>query len=203
MTITSDQFSALFPRNPEPQAWAEALNAIMPKYGIDTPQRIAAFLAQCGHESKGFTAVRENLNYDAAGLTRTWPSRFPPAVAGRYARQPERIANRAYANRNGNGPETSGDGWRYRGRGVIQLTGKSAYATFAKTVGKRLEDIAAYLETKAGAVESACWYWKTRNLNDYADVRDINAITIRINGGTNGSADRLARYAQAAEILAA
>lgn len=201
--LTVEQFKKLFPGNKEADAWTAALNAILPKYGITTPLRLAGFLSQCGHESEGFTAVKENLNYSAEALTRTWPKRFPTEVAAKYARQPERIGNRAYANRLGNGPEESGDGWKHRGRGVIQLTGKDNYVAFAKAVGKSYEEIVAYLETKEGAVESACWYWATRSLNRLADAGNVLALTKAINGGTNGLADRKARYAKAEEVLKA
>jgi putative chitinase len=164
--------------------------------------RITGFLAQCGHESEGFTALVENLNYNAAALTLTWPKHFPVDVAAQYALQPERIANRAYANRMGNGPEESGDGWKHRGRGVIQITGADMYRAFAKAAGKAYEDIFAYLETKEGAVESACWFWvKVKNLNPVADAGDLLGMTKLINGGTNGLQDRTARYAKARSIF--
>lgn len=207
MNITTEQFKSLFPRATEPEAWAAALSAIMPRYGINTSLRIAAFLAQCGHESAGFTRLAENLNYSAQALADTWPNRYainpkakmkePNKLALRLQRNPEAIGNNVYADRMGNGPEESGDGWRYRGRGLIQLTGKDNYAAFARAVGAALEDVCANLETKTWAVESACWYWSTRGLNALADARDIIAITKRINGGTNGIDDRQARYAQA------
>lgn len=199
--LTVAQFKKLFPANKEPDAWTAALNLFLPKYGIDTPLRIAAFLAQCGHESDGFTAIVENLNYSAVALNATWPKRFSQTVAMQYARQPERIANRAYADRMGNGPEESGDGWKHRGRGLIQLTGKSNYTVFAKVADKPYTEIAAYLETKDGAVESACWFWRLNDLNTLADARNNIALTKRINGGVNGLADRNVRYAQALNIL--
>lgn len=201
--ITVEQFKKCFPANKEPQEWTDALNAVLPLYQINSGARIAHFLAQCGHESIGFTAVKENLNYSADALTATWPKRFPAGLAESYHRQPERIANRAYADRLGNGPEASGDGWRYRGRGVIQVTGKGNYSDFAKSAGKTLEDVVAYLETKRGAVESACWYWKTRGLNSIADSGDILSLTKRINGGTNGLEDRKARFAKITAVLTA
>lgn len=203
--LTSDQFKRLFPTNKDPDAWTAALNLFLPKYGIDNnPLRLAAFLAQCGHESQGFNRLKENLNYNAEALTRTWPRRFPAEIAAQYARQPEKIGNRAYADRMGNGPEASGDGWKHRGRGVIQLTGGDMYRAFAKATGKKYDDIAAYLETKEGAVESACWFWvKVKDLNHLADAGQTLDITKRINGGTNGLADRNARYAQALTIFQA
>ncbi|MCL2760773.1 MAG: peptidoglycan-binding protein [Desulfuromonadales bacterium] len=199
--LTIEQFKKLFPTNKEAAAWVKALNSILPKYDINTTLRIAAFLAQCGHESIGFTAVKENSNYSAEALTKTWPQHFPASIASQYARQPEKIANRAYANRMGNGSEASGDGWKYRGRGVIQLTGKDNYKAFANATGKTLEAVISYLETKEGAVESACWYWSTRNLNKYADNKDITGMTKIINGGTNGLADRQALYKKALSIF--
>lgn len=195
-------FKALFPHNAEPEAWGLALNAGLPKYGITTGLRVAGFLAQCGHESEGFSVLVESLNYSSDALTRTWPNRFPPAVAKMYARHPQMIANRAYANRMGNGPEESGDGWKHRGRGLIQLTGGDMYRLFAKAAGKQYEEITAYLETKTGAVESACWFWtKVKNLNPAADAADIVGMTKRINGGTNGLEDRTALYARARALL--
>jgi putative chitinase len=200
--ISAELFKKAFPENKHPEEWTEALNLILPKYDITTPERIIAFLAQCGHESCGFTAVKENLNYNAAGLLKTWPRRFNAEQAEEYARQPERIANHAYANRMGNGPEESGDGWRYRGRGVIQLTGKDNYQAFAKAIGKTLELTVAYLETRIGAVESACWYWKLNGLNALADKNEVKAITRIINGGYNGLADRYQRTEQLTALFA-
>lgn len=201
MQITSKQFAELFPTNKQPDTWAVTLNAILPEYNIITIPRIAAFLAQCGHESMGFTRLVENLNYSADALRRTWPKRFPGAVADQYARQPERIANRAYADRMGNGPEESGDGWRYRGRGLIQLTGADRYRAFAQDMGRFLRDIPAYLETPEGATESACWYWIGNNLHRFADIPDLRMMTRVINGGYNGLDDRKKRYAQTLKVL--
>jgi len=200
--LTTEQFQCLFPRTPEPEAWTGAINAVCPKYGIDTYLRLAAFLSQCGHESSDFTRLVEGLNYSASALTRTWPKRFPAAVAGKYARQPERIANRAYADRMGNGPEESGDGWKHRGRGAIQVTGKENYLAFAEAAGKSYEEVFDYLETREGAIESACWFWSTNVLNIFADRKWTETITRRINGGTNGLEDRKARYAAALKVLA-
>lgn len=180
----------------------EALQAVLPKYEINTPTRVAAFLAQCGHESADFTIVQENLNYSAKGLQATWPKRFVTlAEAALHERNPEKIANKVYANRLGNGDEASGDGWRYRGRGAIQLTGKENYLAFGKFVGKSLEETVAYLETLPGAIESACWFWKRNNLNVLADAKDIDTATKRINGGTIGSLERRARFEENLKIL--
>jgi putative chitinase len=169
---------------------------LLPQYEINTPLRRAAFMAQVHHESAGFTRIEENLNYSTQGLIRTWPGSFHIKNAGVYAHQPQKIANRAYANRMGNGPESSGDGWRYRGRGLIQITGKSNYSAFASYKGMSPGDVVLYLGTPDGALESACWYWKTHNLNQYADQRELEAITRKINGGLNGLNERNALFHQ-------
>ena len=182
--------------------WAEILNNLLPKYDIDSPQRIAAFIAQCSHESGHFEKLIENLNYSAKGLVMTWPKRFTsPELANRYDRQPEMIANFVYANRLGNGDESSGDGWKYRGRGLIQLTGKYNYQKFADAVGMDLEQVTRYLETKQGAAEAACLFWKNNKLNSYADVGDIKGMTKVINGGYIGLPEREENYKKALNIL--
>jgi len=182
--------------------WCDVLNVLMPKYDIDSPQRIAAFIAQCSHESGHFEKLIENLNYGAKGLVMTWPKRFTsPELANKYARQPEMIANYVYANRLGNGDELSGDGWKYRGRGLIQLTGKYNYQKFADTVGMDLEQVTRYLETKQGAAEAACLFWKNNKLNSYADVGDIKGMTKVINGGYIGLPEREENYRKALNIL--
>jgi len=202
MQITREQLAQIIPKNPYVDQWCDALNKLLPDYEINTPQRVAAFLAQCAHESGGFVFLKENLNYRAESLMRTWPRHFPTMdVANQYARQPERIANRAYANRMGNGPEESGDGARYLGRGLIQLTGKNNYEAFAESIETPVEEIPAYLETFEGAVQSACWFWETNNLNRFADVGDILTMTKRINGGTIGLEDRMKHYAHALEVF--
>lgn len=159
-----------------------------PETGINTPLRLAHFLAQLAHESGGFTRLVENLNYSADGLRRTWPSRFDLATAARFARNPEAIANRVYADRLGNGDEASGDGWRYRGRGFIQLTGKANYADYSQRLfgDDRLvrdPDLAATPEV---AMRLAVAYWQAKGLNALADQDDLNGITRKINGGLIG-----------------
>lgn len=199
--VTRDILSVLAPTNKNIDIWVEAMNTILPKYDIVTPKRLAAFLAQTAHESAGFTAVRENLNYSAQALMKTWPSRFNATTAAAYARQPEKIANKVYANRMGNGDEASGDGWRYRGRGLIQTTGKANYVKLAQYIKKSLEETIEYCETVEGAVESACFYWASNNLNAIADTGDMAALTRRINGGVIGLADRLDKYKKTLEAL--
>lgn len=200
--FTKEKLAAIIKRNPYPAQWFDALNEILPDYEIDTVKRVAAFVAQCAHESAEFTALQENLNYRAESLSKIWPKKFPAAIAAQYARRPEAIANRAYADRMGNGPEASGDGWRYRGRGLIQLTGRANYQQFADSIGAKIEQIPEYLETFQGAVQSACWFWETNNLNALADAGDIRMLTKRINGGFIGLDDRIKHYHHALEVLA-
>lgn len=204
MQLTEQQLNQLVPGNPYVENWCEALNMILPDYGIDTPERVAAFIAQCAHESGGFKFLRENLNYRWQSLRKTFPKYFPTdELAKQYEKQPERIANRVYANRMGNGDEASGDGWRYCGRGLIQLTGRDNYTWFAASIETPVEEIPAYLSTFEGAVQSACWFWETNNLNQWADKKDIVMLTKRINGGTIGLADRQKHYEHALHVLGA
>ncbi|NBO29100.1 MAG: glycoside hydrolase family 19 protein [Synechococcaceae bacterium WB6_1A_059] len=162
------------------------------------------FVAQCAHESGGFKFLKENLNYRAASLMRVWPRYFPDqATANQYAGKQEMIANRAYANRMGNGPESSGDGWAFCGRGLIQLTGRNNYQAFADSIETPIEEIPAYLQTFEGAVQSACWFWETNKLNTWADQGDVMTVTKRINGGTLGLADRQKHYQHALHVLGA
>jgi putative chitinase len=185
--------------------WYDAICKILPVYEINTPERVAAWLAQCSHESGNFKFLKENLNYRAASLRKVFPKYFPDdAIANKYASLPnkqEAIANRVYANRMGNGDETSGDGFRYLGRGLIQLTGKNNYTLFAASIDTPLEEIPEYLQTFEGAVQSACWFWEQNNLNQWADKGDIITMTKRINGGQIGIADRIEKYNSAIKIL--
>ena len=204
MEITQQQLGQCIGNNPYLEHWAEALNKILPDYDITTPQRVAAFIAQSAHESGGFTALHENLNYRAVTLRKVFPKYFPTdEMAAQYAQQPERIANRVYGGRMGNGDEASGDGFRYCGRGLIQLTGKSNYQAFADSVQMPVEEVPAFLATFEGAIQSACWFWESNNLNQYADSGDILTMTKRINGGTIGLADRQAHYNHALQVFGA
>lgn len=184
-----------------PQEWATILTPLLTQYGIDTPQRIAGFLSQVGHESNNFTVIKENLNYSAEGLLKTFPKYFDAISAAECQKMPVAIANKVYANRMGNGDERSGDGFRYRGRGLIQLTGKTNYEQFALACGKSLIDTIAYLETKEGAAHSACWYWAQNKLNDFADIGDNLAMCKKINGGTNGLSERHKLYDKYKAVL--
>lgn len=168
----------------------------------ETPQRLAAFLAQIAHESGGFNFVQENLNYSAKGLMTTFKKYFPTEeLAKQYERKPEKIANRVYASRMGNGDENSGDGWKFRGRGLIQLTGRHNYTRFAEGLEMSIDDTVAYLETPSGAVSSAGWFWDNNDLNKYCDSGDFVTLTKRINGGTIGLADRQHHYEIALHAL--
>lgn len=205
--LSYSELQQLIPKNPYVKQWHSALAQLLPEYEINTPQRIAAFIAQCAHESGGFTALRENLNYRAATLRKIFPKYFPTdALAQQYASLPnkqEAIANLVYANRMGNGPPESGDGYRYAGKGLIQLTGKSNYTWFAASLGISVEEAAEYLETFEGAAQSACWFWETNKLNQWADAGDILTLTKRINGGTIGLEDRIKHYNHALHVLGA
>jgi len=201
MAITQQQLAQILPGNPYVEHWCDALNKILPDYDITTSQRTAAFLAQCAHESGGFTALHENLNYKAESLCKVWPRYFNTSNANDYAHQPEKIACRAYAGRMGNGDEASGDGWSYCGRGLIQLTGKNNYQAFADSIQTDISQIPAYLQTFEGAIQSACWFWENNNLNACADAGDIVKMTKIINGGELGLDDRTARYNHALQVL--
>jgi len=202
--FTKQQLKEMIPKNAYVDQWFEAISEILPEYEITTPQRVAAFLAQCAHESGGFVFLKENLNYKAASLRRVFPKYFPDdAIAAQYAGKGEMIANRVYANRMGNGPEESGDGFRYCGRGLIQLTGKNNYTFFAGSLDIPVEEASEYLQTFEGAVQSACFFWEQNKLNQWADAGDILTLTKRINGGTIGLEDRIKHYEHALHIFGA
>lgn len=206
MELTIDQLKQLLPKNPYVSQWHHALSQLLPDYEINTPKRIAAFIAQCAHESGEFMFLKENLNYKAESLTRIWPNYFPPDVAKDYASRPNKqvgIANRAYANRMGNGDEASGDGWKFCGRGLIQLTGRTNYTWFAESIGINVDEASEYLQTFEGAAQSACWFWETNNLNRFADIDDIVGMTKVINGGTLGLEDRKKHYEHALHVFGA
>ena len=182
------------------EKWLNGLNDCFDKYAINTPERQACFLAQVMHESGGFKLLSENLNYSAAALMRTWPSRFPDMdTAEKYAHNPEKIANKVYAGRMGNIEE--GDGWKFHGRGLIQLTGRENYANFVHNASVDVLSNPDLLITPEYACLSAGWYWNKRNLNELADKMDIEGITKKINGGTLGLEDRKARTEKALAIL--
>ena len=203
MQITADQLHQLFPQNKYLNDLAEVLSEQFDKYEINTPNRAAGFLAQCGHESNGFTVLKENLNYKAEALNKIFHKYFPTVEsANDYAHNPEKIANRIYADRMGNGDEASGDGYKFRGRGAIQLTGRDNYTKFGASIGLDPEACVADMETLDGGVESAMWFWRTNGLNAICDADDIVKMTKRVNGGVIGLAERTQIYNKAKAILA-
>jgi len=205
--FTKDQLQQIIPQNQHLDHWFEALEKILPDYEIDTPARVAAFLAQCAHESGGFNAIQENLNYRAVTLRKVFPKYFPTdALAEDYAGRPnkaEAIANRVYASRMGNGDEESGEGYAYRGRGLIQLTGKSNYQACGEALGVDLVENPDLVATPQYAALSAGWFWNKNKLNNYADKKDMEGLTKKINGGTHGIEDRVARTQAAIDVLMA
>ena len=204
--FTIDQLKQIVPGNPHIDHWYEALCEILPDYDITSKERVAAFLAQCAHESGGFKAIKENLNYRPATLVSLFKKYFDLETATRYCAMPDKqaaIANRIYANRMGNGPEESGDGYRYCGRGLIQLTGKDNYTRYAQSLEISVEEASEHLTTFEGCVQSAAWFWEANNLNQWADKGDILTLTKRINGGTIGLEDRIKHYNHALHVLGA
>jgi len=203
--LTLPQLKQLLPKNPYTDHWHQVLAQLLPDYNIDTTQRIAAFIAQCAHESGGFMILKENLNYKAVTLRKIFGKYFvSDEMAQQYANRPDKqsaIANLVYANRMGNGSPETGDGYRYCGRGLIQLTGKDNYNWFAQSIEIPVEEAALYLETFEGAAQSACWFWETNNLNQFADTGDILTLTKRINGGIIGLEDRIMHYEHALQVL--
>jgi putative chitinase len=198
-----EHLAAMIGKNPYLDYWYDALYQILPEYQINTPHRVAAFIAQCAHESGNFKFLQENLNYKAESLTKTFKKYFPTLEAAQpYAKKPQMIANKVYANRMGNGDEASGDGFRYLGRGLIQLTGKNNYTFFAASVGiEDMEECVEYLGTFEGAVQSACFFWETTKLNTEADAGDIKTMTRKINGGFIGLEDRIKHYEHALHVF--
>lgn len=205
MRITVQQIKNMIPTNKEPDIWHSFCVEFFEEYDINTPNRIAGFFAQGGHESQDFNTLFENLNYSWQGLRKNFSRYFPTdSMAQQYHRNPQKIANRVYddslrVNKLGNTQE--GDGWRFRGRGIFQLTGRYNYTKFGKTKDMTPEDAAAYCGTKRGAFESACWYWKINNLNRFADKDDIIGMSKAVNGGTIGLSDRQKRYTIAKTAL--
>ena len=180
--------------------WLDPLNSTFDKYEINTPKRQAGFIGQCQHESGNFKTLEENLHYSAASLMRVWPSRFPDqATADQYANNPEKIANKVYAGRMGNTED--GDGWKYHGRGVIQLTGKDNYMFCGQAIKLDLINNPDLLLEPMNAMLSAGWFWNKRGLNAAADVSGWEEITRKINGGVLGLDDRIAKITKALQIL--
>ena len=201
--VTFDQLNEFFEDTDEDiiQKYVEFLNEMMEFYEINNKNRISMFLAQVGHESGGLRTIKENLNYSADRLKVIFPKYFRGVDTAPFAKNPQKIANRVYANRMGNGDEASGDGYRYCGRGLVQLTGKSNYQAFAQDMNMSLEEATEWLATEEGACWSAGWFWDSRELNQWADKGDILTVTKKINGGTIGLEDRKSPYEAALEIF--
>jgi putative chitinase len=186
------------------EQWVDALNETFQRFGIITPAQQASFIGQCGHECGNFKVLEENLNYRAETLMKLWKSRFPTLeIANEYARNPKKIANKVYASRMGNRDESSGDGFRFRGRGCIQLTGHANYFHAGKACGEDFVMNPDLVATPKYAAMTAGWFWNTHKLNQYADARDYVTMTKKINGGTIGLADRQKHIAHALEVLIA
>lgn len=183
--------------------WYECLSSSLLQYDINTLPRVASFIAQCSHESGGFVHLQENLKYKADRLIAVWPKIYTPDLADKYAGKPEAIANKSYGGKLGNGVEETGDGWRYRGRGIIQLTGKDNYLACSRFLfhNDTLLKTPDILLEPQYAVLAACWFWHTKKLNQYADTSDFVTMTKRINGGTQGIDDRIKQYNKAVKIF--
>jgi len=203
--ITEEQIKHGYPSSDSDvvSALVSSLETLAEKYEINSALRLAHFLAQTAHESGGFRVIEENLNYSADGLSKIFPKYFKDKDPNEYARQPEKIANVVYASRMGNGDTDSGDGYTFRGRGLIQLTGRSNYTSMANDMGVSVDDVVSFLGTPEGAVESAAWFWNKNGLNKLADADDVTAVTKKINGGTIGLEDRQKHTAEFKEILGA
>ncbi len=206
--LTEAQLAIMIPTNKEVGEWCAALNEMLPKYGITTDKRIAAFVSQCAHESMDFRVLEEALSYKTETLLKVFPRYFGPGKENpdEYARNPQKLANYVYMDKNRSkggalGNVKENDGWAMRGKGLKQVTGRANHEAFGKTVGMTAEEAAEYLMTKKGALESALWFWGSRNLNEVADTGDVVRLTKIINGGDIGLADRQARYAKAMAAL--
>jgi len=182
--------------------WVDALNETFTRFGISTPRQQAAFIGQCGHECGHFRLLEENLNYRAATLMKLWPKRFPTQeIANEYEKQPKKIANKVYASRMGNRDEASGDGYRFRGRGCIQLTGSDGYYHAGKALGVDFWANPELVATPMYAALTAGWFWSTRKCNELAEAGDWIGLTKKINGGTIGLNDRIKHINHALEVL--
>jgi len=208
--LTAAKLETLMPLCPDPKAWARPLNAAMKRFEISTPARAAAFLAQAAHESGQLRWLVERLGYSAPRLMAVWPRRFPTlAIAQAYANAPERLANFVYANRLGNGDVASGDGWRYRGRGIFQLTGRGNYRRIGEALGLPLEDEPERVEQPEIAALTAAQFWQSHGLNELADDRsddndgaDFETICVLVNGGREGLASRRSYWDAARALFA-
>jgi putative chitinase len=202
--FTIDKLAECVQHNKNLQPWYDAMVEQLPKYEINTVETVAGFIAQCQHESADFTVLAENLNYSAKGLRKVFKKYFPTdALAAQYQHKPVEIANKVYSNRMGNGSEKSGDGWKFRGRGILQITGKNNYAECSKILfnDNSLVQDPDKLLIPINAILSACWYWDARDVNKSCVNHDIKTMTLKINGGTNGLEERSANWKRALSVL--
>ena len=202
--FTAEQLAQCITKNKNPQEWYEGLYEQLPKFAIVTPARVAGFISQCQHESLDFTILTENLNYGDKGLMSIFKKYYPdPSLAKAHQRKPQLIANRVYSGRMGNGPESSGDGYKYRGRGLVQLTGRSNYTQCSRDLfgDDCLVDDPDLLLNPEWAILSACWFWHKNKLNDICDKGDVVLLSKRINGGTIGLADRIHHWNKCLELF--
>ena len=202
--FTAEQLAKCISKNKNSQEWFDGLYEQLPKFGIVTPARVAGFISQCQHESADFTVLTENLNYGAKGLMSIFKKYYPDeSLAKAHERKPQLIANRVYSGRMGNGPESSGDGWKYRGRGLVQLTGSSNYTQCSRDLfgDDCLVDDPDLLLNPEWAILSACWFWHKNKLNDICDRGDVVLLSKRINGGTIGLADRIHHWNKCLELF--
>lgn len=200
--ITMGYLEEVFPRMKNKYMWCDILNEMLSEHEIYTYDRISAFMSQCAHESASFNTLVENLNYSRPALLNVFPKYFTEENVDDYAREPVKIANRVYSNRMGNGDESSGDGWQFRGRGVIQLTGRNNYAAFKEKYDiDVLSDPDLVSTDKRVALLSAIWFWQVNSLNRHADSGDFRTLTRRINGGFNGLEDREKYYMKSIEYF--
>jgi putative chitinase len=202
MILTQQKLRQILNTNPQALQWYPLLEKYLPLYSIESERRIACFLGQLSHESGQFRRLKENLNYSVEGLLKVFPKYFPNRqIAEQYARQPQKIANRVYANRMGNRGEASGDGWRYAGRGLIMVTGQYNYNLFSLHCNRTLAETVEYLQTMEGALHSACWFWDRHKLNHLADGYQVTNISRIINGGTIHLQTRIAETNRILQIL--
>ena len=202
--FTQDKLAHLLHKNKEPGYWYNAMCEYLPKFEITTAARVAGFVAQCQHESLDFTILQENLNYGAKGLRGLFGKYFPTdELAKQYERKPEMIANRIYANRMANGPESSGDGWRFRGRGILQITGRANYTQCSRDLFQddTLANDPDLVRTPEYAIITACWFWHKNQLNQICDRGDIVLLSKKINGGTIGLEDRIKHWNDALDVF--
>ena len=202
--FTAEQLAQCITKNKNSQEWFDGLYEQLPKFGIVTPARVAGFISQCQHESADFTVLTENLNYGAKGLMTIFKKYYQDeALAKAHERKPQLIANRVYSGRMGNGAESSGDGWKYRGRGLVQLTGRSNYTQCSRDLfgDDCLVDDPDLLLNPEWAILSACWFWHKNKLNDICDRGDVVLLSKRINGGTIGLADRIHHWNKCLELF--